>query len=79
MVKILDSYRTNRLSDLALHASELASSIDVAEIVEDSHNRAVDDRDEGCPQCRERGCALDGRCINREDGQLIAECDEVRP
>ena len=77
MVKILTDYKTDSLADLARHASELAASIDVAEIVEDAHNRAIDDRDQGCAVCRERGCALDGRCINQEDGVLIAECGGV--
>jgi hypothetical protein len=72
-MKIIDIYKTNRLSDFALHAAEIANGIDVAEIVEDAHSRAQDyGRDQGNPFCAEHGCALDGMCINQENGRLLA-------
>jgi hypothetical protein len=44
-VKILDIYKTNRLSDLALHAAKLAGKDekrDDVDLVQDAHNRASD-------------------------------------
>jgi hypothetical protein len=77
-IKIIDTYKTNRLSDLVHHAADLAENVTVAEIadgipeLEDVPQEAV-----GCPAYAERGCALDGVCINQLDGGLVADCDEM--